>query len=136
MWDVKQDRQAGEVSKYALMHLEPDNSNPMHRVLFAKHEMIYGDIETAASLLREIDPMSLTAYYRFEWEFMISILLSASEGESYAQLKERLDGQWNQLSDEAKQSPLKRTYGLYCWKAADLHNRWFKKLMLKKHLAS
>lgn len=135
MWDVKQDRKAGEVSKYALMHLEPDNSNPMHRVLFAKHEMIYGDIETSASLLREIDPMSLSAYYRFEWEFMISILLSASEGESHAQLKERLDATWNQLSDEAKQTPLQRTYGLYCWKAADLHNKWFKKLFLKKHLA-
>ena len=135
LWEQKQDHQAAAVGKHALEHKEADQATGLHLTQLAKYQLIYGELELAATLIRDVDPMALTTYYRFDWELIIAILLSLQEGESYGQLAKRLQTIWIEVPDEMKADAVKRTFGLFQYKAAELHNRALKKIWHRRHLA-
>jgi tetratricopeptide (TPR) repeat protein len=136
LWGLKRDHQASEVGRHVMEHKEADQATGLHLTQLSKYEMVYGDQERAANLIRDVDPMGLNAHYRFDWELIIAILLSLQESESYGQLVKRLQAIWNEVPKEMKVDAVKRTYGLFQYKAADLHNRGMKKWWFKRFLAS
>lgn len=135
-WDTKQDHLAMEVCRHVLSELPEDNATAYVKLLAAKYEVIYGDLVAASALIRDIDPMALPPLYRLDWELIIAIFLSLDAQESFGELSHRLSDVWNSLDSSLKEfEAVKRTYAQFRWKAAEIHNRWFRKLWLKRHLA-
>lgn len=136
LWDLKQDHQANDVSRHAVSVCESDTASSLHMLLCSKYEMLYGSMETSASLIREIDPMHLPVLFRYDWELVIAMLLSLSDNESYSQLAARLKAIWKQLDDPLKEfETVQRVQGQFNWKAAAYHERFFRKLWFARHMS-
>ncbi len=132
-WELKQPHKGVEVSRHAMQRFEPDGTVSVHLTVIAFHELIYGSVEASVDAVSMVDPSQLGGLYNLMFQYIVGVLENLSQGGSYKQLADHLQGIWASLPPGVQQiSFVAWIHALCDWRSAVLHKKRFKAMMLKR----